>query len=79
MQIARMTRTSNFCVMSKPRITSIEVLSPSALASLYRHQPRGVKLGSGASSDTCSESDRDDEPDNSEGKSLCGASTKTVL
>ena len=67
MQIERMRRTSNLCAISKPRITSIEALSPSALALLYRHQPRGAVLGSRASSDTASswdsESDRDEVPD----------------
>ena len=79
-----MTRTSKFCAINKPRITRIEALSPSALvrASLDRHQPRGAVFGSGASSDTVSswisESDGDEAPDSPEGKSICGALTKTI-
>jgi hypothetical protein len=82
MQIERLRRTSNLCAINKPRITSIEALSPSALDSLYRHQPRGAVFGSGTSSDTASswdsESNRDEAPDSSEGKRICGASTKTT-
>jgi hypothetical protein len=85
MQVEGMRRTSNLCVINKPRITSIEVLSPSALVrvSLNRHQPRRAVLGSGAPSDTASswgsDSNRDEAPDGSEGKSMCGALTKTIL
>ena len=79
MQVEIMRRTSNLCAINKPRITSIEALSPSALASLYRHHPRGAMLGSGTSSNTASESGWDEVPDSSEGKSICGASTKTII
>ena len=74
-------RTSNLCVINTSRTANIEVWSP-VRVSLYRHQPRGAVLGSTTSPATASsggsKSSRDGAPDTSEGKSICGALTKTI-